>query len=74
MREYDAVRGGCCGLCSLFGRRSAASQQSYSRLAQRAHHLRQFAELNAQALRKIAKKRDRRFGGHVGEEFIQASV
>lgn len=41
------------------------------RLQQRVFWTKKYAELNATALRKIAKKRDKLCGGRVGQCFLQ---
>ena len=40
-------------------------------LAERAHWCRKYAQLNATALRKIAKKHDKLIGGTFGQQFVQ---
>lgn len=43
------------------------------KLQKRVFWVKKYAELNATALRKIAKKRDKLLGGGVGQCFLQAS-
>ena len=43
-------------------------------LAERARCCREYAETNAQALRKIAKKHDKIFGLKSGQQFVQVTL